>query len=56
MSLREMVLAQVLLAQAGDPVDPAAIREVCVEGRDLAESMEDDEALTFFNDVLSQLG
>ena len=55
-ALQDVVLAQVLLVQAGDSVDPAAIREVCVEGRDLAESMEDDGKLAFFNDVLSRLG
>ncbi|HEX6750334.1 MAG TPA: hypothetical protein VF092_23780 [Longimicrobium sp.] len=55
-SLVDVVISQILLAQTGDPVDLAAIREVCTEGRTLAESMGDNDKLAFFDDVLSKLG
>jgi hypothetical protein len=56
MSLQNVVIAHGLVADAGDPLDEAAIRAACTKGRALAQSMEDSERAAFFADVLEQLG
>jgi tetratricopeptide (TPR) repeat protein len=54
-SIRDLVIAEMLLYQAGEPVDAAAVRPVCMEGRNLAEALGDEEAVAFFEKVLEQL-
>jgi predicted RNA-binding protein YlxR (DUF448 family) len=56
MSLQDLVIACVLLANAGEAVDETNVRRLCEEGRQLAQSMEDHERTTFFGGVLDQMG
>lgn len=54
-SLQDLVIASFLLANAGDPIDVEAVRQLCEEGRQLAHSLEDPETIEFFGNVLDQL-
>lgn len=52
-SLQELIVAHILLAQVSDPVDSEAAYKVCVEGREIASSMNDREKLDFFEKALT---
>jgi tetratricopeptide (TPR) repeat protein len=52
LAVQELVTAFKLLARAGDTVDGKVVRAVCGEGWELARSMEDKDALSFFQECL----
>jgi predicted RNA-binding protein YlxR (DUF448 family) len=54
MSLEDQVIAHLLLLDAGDSVDEATVRQLCSQGKRLAQSMEDIDKINFFDEVLSQ--
>lgn len=54
-ALQDVVMSDLLLARAGDEVDTTSVRAAGRTGLELAQSMQDDEMLAFFEQVLGTL-
>ncbi len=55
LALREVVISDLLLVQAGYEVDATAVRSACATGLELARSMQDEAKVAFFGHVLGNL-
>jgi hypothetical protein len=55
MSLQDLVIAYLLLANAGDSLNVNLVALLCDEGKQLAHSMELHDRIEFFDHVLNQL-